>query len=361
MRTVAFSFELLRGGAYCARLKAVSRTPTLRMNSADRLHMLLTGTFAPEAINADGRAVEIDWLNDEIRPIMILDGVEHPLGVYVPTKPRENNSGPVKSVSISAYDRCQKVARTDSEDLLFWPAGTLYLDAVEQLLTAAGIRTTFATPSDAVFATPREEWIAGTSYLDIANQLLGEISYKSLWFDAEGSAVLEPKRDPSADAIKHVLDTNDPGTRVVDGKFSRVRDFYDSPNVFIAVCQNPQLGTTMRAVAVNDNPQSPLSIPARGQRIASVEYLNNLPSSQTLTPQGALQAYVDGLRNDSMISGETLEVHTGLLPGWGVADVVGLNWKGETSICVSSAWTMDLRVGGEMVHKLDKVVYNLAT
>ena len=180
-----------------------------------------------------------------------------------------------------------------------------------------------------------------------------------MWFDAEGSAVLEPKSEPAASSIEHILDTNDPGTRVVDGNFSRVSDFYDSPNVFIAVCRNPQLGTTMRAVAVNDNPQSRLSVQARGQRISTVIYINNLPASQTLTPQGALQAYVDGLRNDSMISGETLEVHTGLLPGWGVGDVVALNWKGETSICISSSWTMDLRVGGQMVHKLDKVVYNL--
>ena len=353
MRRIAFKFELLRGGAYCALLRAVSRTPRIRMDSTDRRKMLLTGSFAPVAQDVDGWLVEIDWYNDEIRPIMTVNGTEHPLGVYVLAKPVENVSGPVKTVSISAYDRCQKVARTNSEDLLYWPAGTPYLDAVEQLLTASGIRTTFKTPSSEVFATAREEWKVGTSYLDIVNQLLGEISYNPLWFNQDGAAVLEPKSVPTAAAIEHVLDTNDPETRVVDGKFSRTRDFYDEANVFVAICQNPALGAPMRATAVNDNPQSPLSIQARGQRIVSVVYVNNIPS------QAALQAYVDGLRNDSMISGEVLEVHTGLLPGWGVADVVGLNWKGETSICISRGFSMDLRVGGEMVHRLEKVVYNL--
>lgn len=353
MRRIAFKFELLRGGAYCALLRAVSRTPRIRMDSTDRRKMLLTGSFAPVAQDVDGRPVEIDWHNDEIRPIVTIDGADNALGVYVLAKPVENVSGPVKTVSISAYDRCQKVARTNSEDLLYWPAGTPYLDAVEQLLTASGIRTTFKTPSSEVFATAREEWKVGTSNLDIVNQLLGEISYNPLWFNQDGAAVLEPKSVPTAAAIEHVLDTNDPETRVVDGKFSRTRDFYDEANVFVAICQNPALGAPMRATAVNDNPQSPLSIQARGQRIVSVVYVNNIPS------QAALQAYVDGLRNDSMISGEVLEVHTGLLPGWGVADVVGLNWKGETSICISRGFTMDLRVGGEMVHKLDKVVYNL--
>lgn len=353
MRRIAFKFELLRGGAYCALLRAVSRTPRIRMDSTDRRKMLLTGSFAPVAQDVDGRPVEIDWYNDEIRPIVTIDGADHALGVYVLAKPVENVSGPVKTVSISAYDRCQKVARTNSEDLLYWPAGTPYLDAVEQLLTASGINTVFKTPSAEVFASPREEWQIGTPYIDVCNQLLGEISYNPLWFNQDGAAVLEPKSVPTAAAVKHVLDTNDPETRVVDGKFSRTRDFYNEANVFIAVCQNPALGAPMRATAVNDNPQSPLSIQARGQRIASVEYVNNIPS------QAALQAYVDGLRNDSMISGEVLEVHTGLLPGWGVSDVVGLNWKGETSICISKSWTMDLKVGGEMVHKLDKVVYNL--
>ena len=91
MRTVTFSFELLRGGAYYAQLKAVSRTPRLRMDSADRRHMLLTATVAPMARDVDGRALPIDWLNDEIRPVMAINGTEYPLGVYVPTKPHHGS------------------------------------------------------------------------------------------------------------------------------------------------------------------------------------------------------------------------------------------------------------------------------
>ena len=49
----------------------------------------------------------------------------------------------------------------------------------------------------------------------------------------------------------------------------------------------------------------------------------------------------------------------GIKPVEGVADVAALNWRGETSICISSGWTMDLCVGGRMTHRLEKVVYNL--
>ena len=352
-RELAFRYELLRGGAYCALLKAEARTPRVRVNSADRLKMLLTASFAPVARDVDGRPVEIDWLNDEVRPVMILDGVEHPLGVYVFAKPQEQTSGPTKSVSVSAYDRGKKVADANSESLVYWPRGTLYLDAAEQLLTAAGINTVFRTPSAAAFATPREDWKAGTPDLDIVNQLLDEISYNPLWFDLNGSAVLEPAIVPNAAAVKHTLDTSDPGTRVIAGNFSRTRDFFSAPNVFIVICENPELGAPLSAESVNDNPQSPLSVPRRGRRIVKVTRVDNLPS------QAAAQAYADRQRDESMISGETIELETGLLPGWGVGDVVSLTHEGEVSICVSKSYSMELCAGGRMTHVLEKVVYNL--
>jgi len=353
MREIKFRYELLRGGAFCGLLKAVDRTPRIRCNSADRLKMLLTASFKPTAYTVDGDPLEIDWLNDEVRPISIIDGVEEPWGVYGFAKPEEQTEGPTKTVSVSAYDRGKLVDDTNSEGLVFFPRGSLYVDAVEQLLTAAGINTVFKTPSAETLATPREDWGAGTSYLDIANQLLGEISYNPLFFDLTGAAVLEPATVPEAINIRHTLDTSDPDTRVVAGRFTKTRDFFSAPNVFVVNCDNPELGAALSATAVNDNPQSPLSTTRRGRRIARVVSVNNLPS------QAAAQAYADRLRNESMISGEVITLETGLLPGWGVGDVVALIHEGEVSICVSQSWTADLCAGGKMTHTLKKVVYNL--
>lgn len=348
-----FRYELLRGGAYCALLPAVDRTPRIRCNSADRLKMLLTASFAPVARDVDGRPVEVDWLNDEVRPIMILDGEEHPMGTYVFAKPQENTSGPTKTVSVSAYDRGKKVDDTNSESLVYFPRSTVYTDAVEQLLTLAGINTIFSTPSSETFGVPREDWKAGTSNLDIANQLLEEISYNPLYFDLSGAAVLEPATVPEAGAIKYTLNTEDPDTRVIAGNLTRTRDFFSAPNVFVVTCDNPELGTPLSATAVNDNPQSPLSTVRRGRRIVREVPVNNLPS------QAAAQAYADRLCNESMISGEVITLETGLIPGWGVGDVVALIHEGEVSICVSQSWTADLCAGGRMRHQLKKVVYSL--
>ena len=352
-RKIKIRFELLRNGAYCAELRAIRRTARIRCDSAAERKMSFSAKFAPVARDFDGVPVEPNWLTDEIRPVLIIDGTEHSLGVFVPTKPEDQTEGPLKSVSVSAYDRTQKVYQTNSKDLLFWPSGTPRLDAVEQLLTAAGVETIFKTPNASTFTEDREDWPIATPSLDVVNQLLGEINYNSLWFDASGAAVLEPAALPESSEIEHVLDTNDPETRVVAGRFTRSRDYYDAPNVFIVVCQNPEKAAPMRAIAVNDNPQSPISTVARGREICSVTYVDNIAD------QTALQAVADRQRDQSMISGEVLTVETGLQPGWGVGDVVALNYHGETSICISQSFDMELCVGGKMTHKLKKVVYML--
>lgn len=353
MRELKFRYELLRGGAYCGLLKAVDRTPRIRCDSTDRLKMLLTATFAPVAEDVDGRPVEIDWLNDEVRPVSIIDGVEQPWGVYVFAKPSTRTDGPASAVSVSAYDRGKLVADSNSENLIFFPQGTLYTDAVQQLLTASGLSSVYTTASTEALATAREDWPAGTSRLDIANKLLGEISYTSLYFDLNGAAVLAPAIMPDAGSISHTLDTSDPDTRVIRGRFTKTRDFFSAPNVFTVICDNPELAASISATAINDNPQSPLSTVRRGRRIAKVTREDNLPSLS------AAQAYVNKQRDESMISGEVIELETGLLPGWGVGNVVALIHEEEVAICVSQSWTAELCVGGRMTHVLKKVVYNL--
>lgn len=352
-RKISFRYELLRGGAYYARLRALeSEPPRIRAGRDDRLKASFTGVFAPEAEDADGRPMPVNWLTDEIRPVMILDGAEHGLGVYIPTTPVVRDTGTVRSVAVEAYSRCQRLLDTNSTSLLYWPRGTAYLDAVGRLLEEAGVLSVIKTPTTASFSEPREDWPAGTPYLDIVNELLGEIGYEDLQFDADGHALLRPASVPEPSAIRHLMDVSDSDTRLLPG-YTREQDLFNAPNVFVVVCANPEKAGLMRAEAVNANPQSPLSVPRRGRRIVSVTTLNNVAS------QFALQATADRLRNESLISGETLRVSTGLRPGFAPGDVVALHTGELTTLCVEQGYEMELRVGGRMTHELRKVVYNI--
>ena len=369
-RRVSFQYNLLRNGAFYARLRALEdAAPHVRMQDDAQIKLSFSATFSPVAADVDGRPMEINWLTDEIQPVMIVDGLPYPLGVFIPTT-QSLSVETGSRVSIQAFDRCQRVLDTNSATPVYWPRDTFYLDAVEQLLSAAGINTVFTTPNPAAFTEPREDWPAGTPYLTIVNDLLAEINYKTLFFDENGAAVLEPAAIPEAAQIRHTLDDADPETMVVL-PITRTNDTFSAPNKFIVFCANPDKSENMVAVAVNDNPQSPISTVRRGREIVSVSTVDNIAS------QAELQAYAERLRNDSLLTGETVTVSTGLIPGWQVGDAVAMHQRprawvertkrgkrlvtdpGFNAIGVSRSFDMELVPGGKMRHTIERVVYNL--
>lgn len=341
-RTVEIRYKIVRNDAEFGELYALeSGVPVLRMDDGGEIKTSLAGRFAP--------APEADWLTDQIRPELIIDGVAHPLGVYLPASVIGSEDESAKELRIEAYDRCWILRDHKTETLQSFAAGTNYLTAVEQLLTAAGFALVIATPTAATLTETREDWDLGTSYLSIINELLGEINYKPIWFDAQGYAVLEPWAEPTAENLQHVLDGSNIRSLMLP-RLQRETDVYSAPNVFLAICSNPDKTGSMSATAVNDNPMSPLSTVRRGRRILRVEHVNNIAS------QTELEAYAKRLMNENMYAGETYTVSTALLPGYGVADVTALNYDEIAAICIEHAWEMELRPGGTMTHTLRKVV-----
>lgn len=350
-RTIDFRYKVLRNGADYGFLQAVS-APTIRCDNSAAIKMSFSGAFLPDARDASGNIIPVDFLSDEIEPILIIDGVEQKLGVFLPATVTPSEASGAEQVQIEAFDRCWRVRDVYSETLTNFSAGQYYLDSIDILLTQAGITTVLATPTAATLAEAREDWNIGTSYLTIINDLLAEINYNPLWFNQDGVAIIEPASVPTAENIEHTLDATNVESLILP-TISRQTDIFQSPNVFVAYCANPDKSGIWTATAENTNPQSPLSVPRRGRRIMRVERLDNIAS------QDALQAYVDRKRNDSLISGETINIQTALLPGYGVADVVALHYGDINALCIDKAWSMKLSVGGTMTHTLERVVYNL--
>ena len=345
-RTIDFRYHVIRDGAtFCELRAAEGSEPRISMDAGGDIKTKLSGSFLPpeEAVN---------WLTDAIRPVMILDGVQHPLGLFLPSKVDEIDDGASRRIRIDAYDRGWIVRDHKTESLLYFQSGTNYLDAVNSLLMACGITLISAVPTSATLNEDREDWEIGTSSLDIINELLGEINYGDLWFDASGTAILEPKATPTADNIEHILDENSIESLMIPGITSST-DFYSQPNVFLCICSNSDKAAGMAAMAENANPQSPLSIARRGRRIMKVVRLNNIAS------QAELQLYADRMVTDSLLKGEVLSVSTCLLPGYGVGDVIALRYGELSAICTESRWSMDLSPGGQMQHTLERAVMNL--
>lgn len=346
VRRISFRYIVVRNGADYATLQEIEGSePTIRMDASGEIKSSFSGTF-------EDPGETVNWLRDEIRPEMIIDGVTYPLGVFLPGSVLHVETETAKSVQIEAYDRCWRVKDIRTSSPEYFADGVNYIDAIEQLLTQAGIALVAATQTSATLAEARADWSLGTDYLTIINQLLGEINYKDLWFNASGAAVLEPVGVPTAENIQHAINDEDPASLLLPGS-DRELDIYNAPNVFVVVCSNPDKSAVMMASSENTNPQSPLSIPRRGRRIVTVEQVDNIAD------QNALQAYADKLRNDSMITGETISVRTCLLPGYGVDDVTAIQLGDLMAICRERSWSMQLRAGGIMTHTLERVVINL--
>lgn len=340
-RTVEVRVDVIRSGAVLTQLRP-DGAPRIRMRSGAAIKSSFSGSFAPND--------KIDWLRDELRPVLIVDGVEHPLGIYAPATVRPSCSGGIRRVRVEAYDRCWRVQSTRSDSLVHLAAGTNYIDAIKSLLAQSGIALVLATPTTATLREAREDWEVGESTLTIVGQLLEEINYGPLWFNAQGYAVLAPRREVSAENIARTYDAGSIRSLMLD-EVSASMDLYNAPNVFICVCSLPD--RVMVATAENNNGASPLSIVRRGRRIAKTYKVRNIAS------QADLEEYARLLCQDAALLGSTVTIQTALQPPAAPGDIVALVHPEMEGLCRETEWQMELKPGGTMTHKLEKVVMSL--
>ena len=156
-------FRVRRNGAEFAEIYPYGNSvPAMRADSGSQIKMSLRGTFLAKGKDADGRNVEIDWMNDEIKPVLIRDGEEKSLGVLLVSTVKTNTEGQLETVDIEAYDRTWRVRDSRKTTQPYYSAGTPYLDVIESLLVESGIELVSRTETDPVSAVPSqtmERWV----------------------------------------------------------------------------------------------------------------------------------------------------------------------------------------------------------
>ena len=344
LHVITARFDVLRNNAVTEwALEAVGDdAPTVTMNADGVIKMSLAGVFR--------RNDNMDYLNDEIKPYLIIDGREYPVGVYmIGTRETQSDEHGVSLDQIEAYDRALKLRQKKTETRLHIDAGTKYLDAIGNLLQDAGIKMVVADESSDTIATDREDWEIGTEYLAIINALLSEINFSSIWFDLDGIARLERYAAPTSANIDH--EYREGCFSIIRNNYTRKVDVFNAPNVFVVTVANPDYEDAMTATGVNDSPLSALSTVSRGRRILATPIkLDNIAS------QEALQQYANNLAIKSMLATEQTVFYTMLNPVHGVGDVVAL-YNGELQgIYEETGWMMQLKAGGKMKHTAKKVV-----
>ena len=344
LHVITARFDVLRNNAVTEwALEAVGDdAPTVTMNADGVIKMSLAGVFR--------RNDNMDYLNDEIKPYLIIDGREYPVGVYmIGTRETQSDEHGISLDQIEAYDRALKLRQKKTETRLHIDAGTKYLDAIGNLLQDAGIKMVVADEASDTIATDREDWEIGTEYLTIINALLNEINFASLWFDLDGNARLERYAAPTSSNVDH--EYREGRYSILREEYTKKMDIFDAPNVFIVTVANPDSTEAMTATGVNDNPLSALSTISRGRRILATPLkLDNIAS------QTALQQYADNLAIKSMLATEQTTFYTMLNPVHGVGDVIALYNGDLRGIYKETGWTMQLKAGQKMKHTAKKVI-----
>ena len=341
---VSYRVDVLRRGAKFSELRWLKDSaPDVLVDATGSIMGSLGGTFMHNP--------DIEYLSDELQPVLELDGREYPLGVYRITTYSDTVSAQGHFLRLDAYDRSWMIQTIKTEGILHLAAGTNYLTAVQQLMTQAGIGLVIATPTAETLQTDREDWQEGTDYLTICNQLLGEINYKPVWFDGSGIGHLEPKATPNAANIRWRYSSTDIRLLApVSRDMSQEQDIFDAPNVFIAICSNPDLEAPLVARAENNSPSSSISIFKRGQRITQVVKVDNIAS------QEALQAYVDDLCFQSQLGTRTITFYGLPEGGHGVGDVLSIDAPEFGGIYEETGWQLRLSPGELMTHTAKRTV-----
>lgn len=346
VRLEAFRYDLLDyQNNFKAPLQTVQSGNVANAALADKKRI------AKFTIRDDGT---INFLSDRIKPwyrLKMQDGgwAEFPLGVFLPsTPPRQDDPAGVITRDVEAYDQLQVLADDKVEDRYTVKAGAVFTTEVKNLLTGAGITLYNITTSPLTLPADRD-WDPATPKLQIINDLLGAINYRSLRFDADGFAIVEPYVTPDVRAPEDTY--ADDSTSVILPGVQQALDLFAVPNKWVLVVSQPDR-PTLKSVYINSNPNSPTSTVSRGRTIMADVVQVDAADQATLDAMAQRMAY-----EASQIF-EQVTYPSLIMPHHADLDVYTLNYSrlGVAAKYVETDWSFDLQAGATMQHTVRRTV-----
>jgi len=385
---ITFKLDVVRDGI---RLRSIPGTGEVSLNRfADIQRIARLELYEP-----------LDWLRDEIKPYMLLrmnDGIssqsiivqtcaerdaldftcaewdaldftcaeldagvitaakrtvryaEFPLGLFIPSTPTRTSVDGQDVWSVEAYDHTIILEEDCITEPLYFAQGTTYLSAIQSILVSAGIEVVFVQDFSNLALPAERIFEIGLNKRSIINTLLSEINFNSIYCNADGVFIISKYVEPSAASVSGRYLANE--MSIIGRDTESSIDYYKAPNVFIAICDNPDLNESYVSVRVNDNPASPFSTIQRGRRITSELYRPDAIASQE-----ALDAYIRRIAFE--VTNERYEqliFETGLNPLHERAEVLELSHPDATGIFVESGWTIPLDHEGMMRHEVRRLL-----
>jgi hypothetical protein len=293
-------------------------------------------------------SLSFDYFKDRIQPVLIHDGIEKPLGVFMVMANPKTMSDVLDYVSIEGYDETMILKQAAFENRQYYSAGTTFLSIIESILTTHGISNVYKIDSTATLSQDLE-FAVGDNCLTAINALLDAINYQHLWQDATGRFYLMPVMSPTEADFKYtdrkhdgfLLDNIEEGT-----------DIYNLPNVVIGVWSSPDADDPIVYKKVNDDPMSVISTISRGYRVVKRVDLRNIAS------ETELKDYVDRVAFEATQATETVSFTTIIEANHEPNTAVQLDTEDIAGLFIETGWDMTISTSKySMRHTAERKVF----
>jgi hypothetical protein len=286
------------------------------------------------------------WGRDRVRPYMVIsDGASSlrvNLGVYILTTPSEKRGEEPQTFEVTGYNLLH-LLQSGPGDTYVATAGTTYLQAVRDVLTAAGLSVPLlidgtlqdtTLPADRVWALTDE----GPTWIGIIDDLLDEINYTNLWCDRDGTYRSSPYRDASERPSEHTFDTSDEGTNIVHEDREITEDVASAYNWWKIYRTNLD-GKPVDGAGIYFPPQN--ADPANPEATALGRIVRRVVGVEA-ADQDALVAQGDRIVAEDTQVTRSIRLRIDPMPALGHADVVTLVDGGVTEKLQVSSWSLSL-------------------
>lgn len=287
----------------------------------------------------------INYLSDKVRIIYRLKVGEswkdYSLGIYNMIKPIENNG----IVETQVYDEAIILQQARYLEPKLFLEGTLYTEVLSQILTSCKLikvniePSTLTLQSDLIFDDSK-------SKLEWFNTIAKQINYNPLSVNAEGWFISSKYKEPSPLNVGYVYEANQ--LSVLLGEPNTTIDFWQVPNIFKRVVSHPVVGE-MVSIYINDNPTDLFSTYNRHEIVDTqiIENIANQIELDNLTRKAAFEA--------KQVTQE-VAFNTLIMPQHGVGDILELRHDKLKGIFVEQGYTIQLKSGGVMSHRVKRLV-----
>lgn len=321
--------------------------------STNLLHNVIEGNISYSSLGRlksslcvkiqEDELLKIDYMNDRIMPVIVIDGKEYPKGIFLISSPDRNIESYAITRNLTCYSKLKILDNNKITSRYYVPAGSNVVNAITNLLGDEPHSIT-----DSILTTSTDhEWEVGTSKLDIINDLLDIINYVSLIPADDGKFTSYPYKSPNERV--HTIEYIEGNDSIILSSMTEDFDFFDTPNIFVRYTNDVDIEPPIIATYPLQTGNIPVTIDGRLPNV-DIQEVRDIADQATLYAKCKQDAY-----NARSVYSH-LNFETAINPIHNYLDCVWVKVGDIDYKYIETSWSFNLKIGSLMKHTCRRVV-----